>query len=333
MTSDRLEIEDALREEAAAWLLERNGSHCRDGEFERWLMASPQHMDAWADVQSMWQMLGTLGPEYQRLTASPVAGIPLSKREPKRRHARRKTAFRISAGSAFVAMLGLVTFAVLPDAVIRWQADYRTTIAQSRSVVLEDGSIVQLAADSALKVEFSAGRRDVTLLKGEAFFTVTRNAERPFIVNAQGVGITVLGTEFDVKLDNFSTQVSLASGAVKASLGDGDEARMQSLVPGERLTVERQTGSMRVDSIATDDIGTWRNGRLFVIDASVGAVVENIQRYHTAWIAIPDRDLAQTRVTGIYDLSDPDQALAALVSPFGGKVRHVTGFGRIISRY
>ena len=59
---------------------------------------------------------------------------------------------------------------------------------------------------------------------------------------------------------------------------------------------------------------------MFVNDATIGAVVEQIQRYHAASIAVPDITLAQQTVTGLYDLRDPDRALRALVQPHGGKV-------------
>jgi len=84
--------------------------------------------------------------------------------------------------------------------------------------------------------------------------------------------------------------------------------------------------------IALEDIGAWREGRLFVNDATVGAVVEQIQRYHPAWIAVPDVTLAQQTVTGLYDLRDPDRALRALVQPHGGKVHEISRFARVISR-
>jgi transmembrane sensor len=334
MTSDNLSSEDRIREEAAAWLLELNGPHCRDDAFERWLMTSPQHMDAWADIQAMWGMLEAAEPHYQRLTTprAVLPGSPDLKPHARRRPGWQKSGFRIAAGTVAAAILGLAAFAVVPGFMIRWQADYKTSTAESRSVTLEDGSIVQLGADSAIRVDFSAGERHVELLTGEAFFTVTHNTARPFVVDAQGLDVRVVGTEFDVKLDDLATRVSLASGAVNASLS-GDAGPTQALVPGEQLTVERRTGKMSIERIATDDIGIWRSGRLFVVNASVAEVIESIQRYHPAWISVPDRDLSQTRVTGIYDLSDPDQALVALVSPFGGKVHHIAGFGRVIARF
>ncbi len=81
------------------------------------------------------------------------------------------------------------------------------------------------------------------------------------------------------------------------------------------------------------EIAAWRNGLLFVNDVTIDSVVARLQRYHPAWISVPDRTLGHQRVTGLYDLRDPDRTLKALVQPYGGKVRSVSGYTRIVSRY
>jgi transmembrane sensor len=96
--------------------------------------------------------------------------------------------------------------------------------------------------------------------------------------------------------------------------------------------VDRGTGVMKKRAIAPSDIGAWRSGQLFVQDETIGSVVEQLQRYHSAWISVPDSYLATQRVTGLYDLRDPDRALRALVQPYAGHVRDVSPYLRVISR-
>ena len=126
--------------------------------------------------------------------------------------------------------------------------------------------------------------------------------------------------------------MELARGAVGVSFDAAQGASPAVLAPGQMLVVDRKSGAMVRSDIAPEDIGAWREGRLFVNDATIGAVVEQIQRYHAAWIAVPDITLAQQTVTGLYDLRDPDRALRALVQPHGGKVHEVSRFARIVSR-
>ncbi|WP_231711579.1 FecR family protein [Xanthobacter dioxanivorans] len=175
-------------------------------------------------------------------------------------------------------------------------------------------------------------RRHVTLLSGEAFFEVTPDASRPFVVAAGGVDVTVLGTAFNVALSADTTAVELAHGSVRVAPGQAGGQPGATLTPGETVVVDRGTGAMQKETIALDDIAAWRNGQIFVNDATIGSVVERLRRYHRAWISLPDAALAAQRVTGLYDLRDPDRALRALVQPYGGQVHEISPYLRVVSR-
>jgi transmembrane sensor len=324
---------EALLDEAACWLLrlrEAAGDQRVRDDFSAWLSRSSEHRAAWHRVRESWHLLGEGKPVYehvwrpQSLQAS-SSGVGKGSRVPRRR-------WRWAAPVSAIGIAACLLVVAVPSLLVRLEADHLTTTAQSRLVTLEDGTTVYLAADSAIKTEFSASRRQVRLLAGEAFFDVIRNPGRPFVVDASGVKVEVTGTAFDVRLSSSATQVELARGAVGVSFDAAQSASPAVLVPGQMLVVDRKSGAMVRSDIAPEDIGAWREGRLFVNDATIGAVVEQIQRYHAAWIAVPDIALAQQTVTGLYDLRDPDRALRALVQPHGGKVHEVSRFARIVSR-
>ncbi|MBT1509592.1 FecR family protein [Bradyrhizobium sp. SRL28] len=332
---------EALLDEAASWLLrlrEAAGDARVQDDFSAWLSRSSEHRAAWHRVRESWHLLGESKPVYEHVwrprslqTTSTGAGKG-SRVQPgnQSRATRRRWQWVATISAAGLAACLLVV--AVPSLLLRLEADYLTTTAQSRLVTLEDGTTVYLAADSAIKTDFSASRRQVQLLAGEAFFDVTRNPARPFIVDASGVKVEVTGTAFDVRLASSVTQVELARGAVGVSSNAAPRTSPAVLAPGQMLVVDRKSGAMTKSDIAPEDIGAWREGRLFVNDATIGAVVEQIQRYHAAWIAVPDVTLAQQTVTGLYDLRDPDRALRALVQPYGGKVHEVSRFARIVSR-
>ena len=229
----------------------------------------------------------------------------------------------MAAASLCLVVLFIPTFSV------RLEADYQTSTAERRTITLEDGSRVELAAASALSADFRDGRRTVKVLKGEAFFDVVPDKARPFVVEAKNVTVQVLGTAFDVDLTDGMTQVALAHGSVEASFRNAPPTR---LVPGEMLVVDA-TGAIRKENVPVEDIGGWRKGELYVVDAPIGSVVEQIQRYHPAWLTMADKRLAEQKVTGFYDLRDPDRALEALVEPYRGKVHAIGGSARIITRF
>ncbi|WP_438751657.1 FecR family protein [Pararhizobium sp. O133] len=328
MTQDN-HIPPAILEEAMDWFLDLKARpDCRQTEqgFQEWLSRSPTHGRAWEQALKTWTLLGEVPPVYEHVWRREPAATVVSLRS--RRPWKRWTAGAITAlaASAIVLLAG-------PSLLIRLRADHMTQTAESRTVKLEDGTVIEMAGDSAIATEITASVRRVTLLSGEAFFDVAHDASRPFTVDAGGVAVAVLGTAFDVQMANDTTTVELARGVVAISYAGPEHRENFELAPGEMAAVDRRTGDVIRDTIAPEDIAAWRGGKLFVNDVSVAAAVERLQRYHPAWISIPDPALAARRVTGLYDLKNPDQALAALVKPFGGNVREVTSYGRILTRF
>src|SRR5690606_36625721 len=118
------------------------------------------------------------------------------------------------------------------------------------------------------------------LLAGEAFFEVTPDKTRPFTVDANGVEVTVLGTKFDVQTGDEITAVALAEGSVKAVVESAAQGEAEILAPGDLLTANRATGEVVHTTVPVGGIATWRSGQIFMVDATIGSVVEQIRRYH-----------------------------------------------------
>lgn len=318
-------------EEAADWLL-RLGENASDpvllAAFEEWLACSAENRAAWDRTQKAWSLLGHVPPSFRHVWDDSMAPPAASEVE---RHASRPWG-RIGLLAAVASLAVCLMLIVAPTVLIHATADYVTAAGESRTVVLSDGSTVQLGGDSAIRLGFTDDRREVMVLTGEAFFDVTHDDRKPFIVDAGGAKVEVLGTAFDVRLTAETTDVALARGSVKAIYHAGSNLAEETLSPGQMLVIDRDTGAMTVSAIAIQDIGAWREGRLYVADATIGSVVEQLRRYHTAWIAIPDATLARKRVTGVYDLRDPDRALRALIAPYGGVMREATPLARVITR-
>ncbi|MBT9368968.1 FecR family protein [Rhizobium sp. CSW-27] len=331
----KIELPPQILEEAADWLLQLQETPQDDrlrADFEAWLAASGRNRLAWQRTQRAWQAFGGTEPQYrEHWENGPRSGAGVASAT---RPMPRRSAWRSRGMLAAITGAALCLFAVfLPSVLILLRADYRTATAESRTVTLADGSTVQLAASSAIATDFSGNRRRVVLLEGQAFFDVVPDQQRPFVVDANSVTVQVLGTAFDVEISDRLTSVALEHGSVRASVDSASAAPPETLVPGEMLLVDTSTGAMRKQSIALEDIGSWRTGRLYVVNQTIGSVIEQIQRYHPAWITIPDPVLARQTVTGFYDLRAPDRALEALVEPYGGKVHTVSNLARIIARF
>ncbi|MCQ1770813.1 FecR family protein [Neorhizobium galegae] len=317
--------DESILEEAMDWFLRLREPHrtaADERDFGRWFERSPANRDAWTKACKTWELMGETTPIHQDLWRPAGQAKMLAAR-----HRRRV----LGAGAALALAACLVLALAGPSLFIRYRADFRTATAELRKITLEDGSAVELGAESAIDTDFANGARHVTLLSGEAFFDVKHDPARPFTVTAAGVNVTVLGTAFDVHIKPEDTTVELVRGLVGLTV-DG-AAKTFERSPGDSVTVSRTDGQVSRARLAPEDMAAWRNGRLFVNDVTVASVVDELQRYHSAWISIPSGDLANRRVTGLYDLSDPDRALEALVQPYGGRVHHISPYLRVLALF
>lgn len=323
MTPGKTE-DSAIRNEAYEWLIrlgEAPETTALREELEAWLARSPDHARIWQKTCLMWASMGEAPAFFER----PVAAPPL-----RRAPARRRWMGRAFGGAIAALCLAYVAG---PAVWLRMEADARTGTAETRTIALEDGSRVQLGPDSAIASELSAGTRTVRLLAGEIYLDVAHDEARPFHVVSRDLDVRVLGTAFNVRVSDDGTEVGLERGSVNASGAVAGHAVDETLAPGDLVAVDRETGQTRKEKIAPEDIGAWRSQRLIVSNATIGSVIDEIRRYHPSWIVVPDPGFANRRVTGIFNLSDPDKALVALVAPHNGKVRRISSYGRVVTGF
>src|SRR5262249_33751548 len=91
---------------------------------------------------------------------------------------------------------------------------YTTGIGEQHRITLADGSIVELNAQSKIRVRYKDRRRDVELLDGQALFQVAHDTTRPFIVHTDSTNIRAVGTQFDVYRKSTGTVVTVLEGTV-----------------------------------------------------------------------------------------------------------------------
>ncbi|KAK6026218.1 sigma factor regulatory protein, FecR/PupR family, partial [Ostertagia ostertagi] len=172
---------------------------------DAWLASSDAHRRAYRSVERVWTLTG----ELPSATPASAGGIVDLSR------VRRKRRTWALAAAVLAACVALWTF---PSLKLRLQADHLTGVAELRELTLEDGSIVHLDADSAIAVRYDKGRREVALLAGQAFFKVVSAHDRPFVVTAGNVAVTVKGTAFDVGSSRDGVSVAVQSGTVEQRL-------------------------------------------------------------------------------------------------------------------
>lgn len=277
--------------------------------FQRWVMADPEHMQAYDYAERFWDRLGDVSLED--IAAAEALQQP---------HAATSTKKRSNSAWAatIVLMLGACAFWMLPERepvpVVAPAIVLATTVGETREHTLSDGSVLTLGPDSQLDATINDKQRFITLWRGEVFFDVSEDRSRPFVIQAGDATVRVLGTTFNVRMSAASTHVAVAAGRVgvvaAAGLGGAGEP-VPPLSAGQAVSVSK-TGRSDVSAVRPDSVGAWRDDRLVFSNEPLAELVAQIDRYDRRDIIITDNDLASLAVTATFDAKDIDGLLVTL---------------------
>lgn len=316
-----------IEAEARAWFVDllQTPTARKRAEFEAWRQADSAHAEAFRTIAQAWEAAEAPG---RRLAEAEGEALERYLQAMDARKARRRTTQRLTGlALALLAVLGGAIWLERPELLQDMRADYVSPRGSRTTITLSDGSAVLLDAGSALAEDFTPGERHVRLLRGTAFFDVVRNETRPFTVSAAGGSITVLGTRFDVRLQESGGTVTLDHGSVSVT-AEGAEAVLK---PGEQVDFGGK-GVSAPRPVDLDETLAWRNGRFVFYRASLGSVLQEIGRYRKGRILVTSDALASEMVSGSFSLDDTDAALAALQSSVGFRITLVAGRLTVISR-
>ncbi|HEY9578330.1 MAG TPA: FecR domain-containing protein [Rhizorhapis sp.] len=308
---------ELVREAADLWLRLQADPELQS-EVDEWCARSAEHERAFSAAKESWTLAGQL---------TPSASIPPVRHRSRtsRWHFRPQRPVTAMVGAAAAACLAVVS---APTLLLMWQSDYRTGTGEMRNVTLSDGSSVTLDTGSAIAVNYGDGRRGVRLLAGRAWFDVAHDERHPFTVSAADARVRVTGTAFDVGLDDDSIDVTLARGGVQVAW---DDIAPIVLRPGDRIHLARPSHSVDRNRIAISSIGSWRRGRLMIEDVPLSEGIDQLRRYYSGAIVLTSSELGDRRVTGVFDVDDPEEALRLMVRQHGATVRSVTPWLMIVS--
>ncbi len=179
-------------------------------------------------------------------------------------------------------------------------------------LTLPDGTQVWLNAASSITYPAAfTGKERKVIVKGEAYFEVTANANRPFRVGAGNAEITVLGTRFNVNAytEEPTIRTTLVDGAVSVAVG-----KISALLsPGMQAKVGKDNILKVAENIDTDETIAWKNGFFQFTDADMPTVMRQIEKWYDVNVsyegAIPEksfgggmqRSLPLTKVLGILE--------------------------------
>ena len=310
---------DQARDEAIVWLLRLRDELEGDLEhppFQQWLAKSIEHRQAFQALESQWRWTGQFKQQQFAAKSEALLYRP-DKTKSFSRRLYYKKGLKISLAACVVSAVGLGLFS--SQGLYGVTHTYRVDKGQHKTVMLADGSRVDLNTNTEISVHFNYSQRQIELVRGEAFFTVQHNAARPFTVHAANVSIRDIGTAFNVYQKADQVEVLVEEGIVEVR----NQASQTLVNAGQRAQIV-DNEMIRVSAADPDTITAWRHGELVFRGRRLDEVLNEIGRYHQVQIQLTNKKLAAMAVTGSFKTDQLDTLLNAVSHLLSVKVKKLT---------
>ena len=301
---------DTIDAAAAQWIARRDRglTAAEQDDYMAWLRADPRHAAAIARHAAVLERMMGLGAWQPELSAEPNPDLfaPPARRP-----------WRVLApvwALAAALVLGLFVWqSASPPA----PTPQKTFLRVNERQALADGSMVELKDGSRLDLQFTPGERRVRLT-GEAHFTVAKNPDRPFIVEALGVEVRAVGTAFNVRVDAASVEVLVTEGKVRVD----EPARLAAmsaptptapapaepevfLTAGQQVVVPLAASAPApvVATVSKAQIRTaleWQTPRLQFFETPLAEAVTEFNRHNPNPLVLADSALGSVPIGGTF---------------------------------
>lgn len=253
------------------------------------------------ELASAWQQL------EQKMTPAKVHQIRKNKYAVWR--------WAVAASVLIAAISGYLLFGISSEPTLLTES-----AAESSLIILDDGSEVELRPYSRLYRVKKNRNTHTYRLEGEAFFDVTSDPDRRFVVQAADAQVEVLGTRFNVSNWGRSMQVFLEQGSVR--LVHTQQAAEVVLKPGQAANA-LPDGSFVVNPDATvQEYLDWRTNEIFFSEKSLQDIIPELEQHFDVIIRVPE-SLDQVRLSGNLELSSVVESLRYLAVLLDGRFRKV----------
>lgn len=296
--------------EASRWIarLEASDVTLEDHKrFRQWLAASEENRIAHEALSHTWdkldqlKLLGLKAPDPPETRA-----FVLSRR-----------GLLLGAGGAVIAGgAGVVILSGISQPA--YAAVFETPVGGRETATLPDGSIVELNADTRVRVEFSRASRTLSLERGDALFTA-RTDSRPFTILTPRGAFTASAGAFLLRMRDAAVEVAVLEGELRLGEQTRPDARAPLRAgPNQQVRLSSNETSVSVESSdRLERMLAWRNGMLIFDDEPLGDAIAEIERQTGAVFQLEDPSLAELRIGGAIRCDDLDAFIALLEQNLG----------------
>lgn len=322
-----------IEAQAASWLTVFGREDISDRErakFKSWLGQSERHREVFVEMSALWdelEILKELTDIGEAIAETNTVKQPFFKR---------RDVMAIAASISVVVLGGGVYLLNQYDRAL--QSDkFITQVGEQKTIKLVDGSSVILNTGSAVEVDFSKDERSIRLLRGEAYFDVSKDKRRPFVVYAASGAVKAVGTAFTVRVrTGEALEVTVEEGRVallsmSAPAPAGENAFVQrtpspvaELTAGQTIVFNEKVEELGL--MQTADLNrklAWRQGILAYAGDPLADVIADISRYTDLKIEITDPTLRTMPIGGYFKVGETDALFDSLELTFGITVERI----------
>jgi len=174
---------------------------------------------------------------------------------------------------------------------------------QISKCILADGTQIWLNAGTTIKYDPSLkGNFREVKLDGEAYFKVSKNEHKPFLITTKYASIKVLGTIFNLKAysgDN-KVETTLEEGSVEFSLNESS-AKPVELKPGEQIVFNSSENKLTRSKVETYLHTAWKDGKFVFKDADLKTIIAELERLYDVRIHLQNDSLMQLHFRGMFE--------------------------------
>lgn len=299
-------------------------------QLQVWLRESDRHSATFDRLAALWGVLDSVEvlADYQaandRTNSARVSWQP--------------TWWMATAASLLLVVFGTLALLDFDSAPTEpgyvYANSFVSGIGEQKLIEMPDGSRINLNTDSLLQVTYSASAREVYLLRGEAYFNVAKDAQRPFSVATEQGLVIAVGTAFTVRVYPEAMDLVVVEGVVSVSSNKSADkiasVAVASAAPSGTVSAGQSVifdGSVRlVEEVPLPVIErklAWREGLLDFDGEPLSDVLNDIGRYTELIIEIEDEALGALPVAGRFKIGEIDALLEALEIMIGVQVQHI----------
>ncbi len=190
-------------------------------------------------------------------------------------------------------------------------------------MILDDSTLVWLNADSRMEFPntFSKNERKVKLT-GEAYFNVSKDITRPFIVSLNGIDIEVMGTEFNISAygDDNLIQTTLVEGIVSVKNMLETSHKQNILSPGEQASFNKENRNIEIKKVDVNQYIAWKDGRFVFNYQTLGEITKILGRWYNVDFVFANKELSEIRFSGEFLRYDNIEKIYEIIRKTGTKL-------------